>query len=453
MAFCSKCGKPLKDGANFCSGCGAPVSNMTPEDVQSVPHEADTSEVRKQVFVGSIRKCPNCGQQITSDTAKCPSCGFIIEKKNVSGALDLFVKKLTSISDDNEKREFIETYAIPNNKEDIRDLLNYAASQRDKDYEYYQDKVFWVDAWNNKCKHILNQAFDTFGADSEFAVYLKEYQEGVVKSAEENEALKRRLFSIKASENRKEAFVKFLKGFFILVVILAVIGGAAFGIRSCSIKVAENRKIKEEQAQQQAVIQAEQDRINAEKEAQRQKLIAGCVVPKENVNFGGMLAKLISVASDATIKTENISKRREINNWNFLGDWCLDTTVSVDITALENISDYLDEEVKKCLPDEKKKYQFFLKNEDVSCSYHSPTETGKAYHTFDNINSLVGFLSGMKKGQTQKLMLKLTLICDSEEDCEQKAISLHNSQFFDFNISGISYGSPGTIMVTKATIY
>ena len=439
MAFCSKCGKPLNEDAKFCASCGAPVDENKME--QTIQKEADTSEVRKQVFVGSIRKCPNCGQQITTETAKCPSCGFIIEKKNVSGALDLFVKKLTSISDDNEKRDFIETYAIPNNKEDIRDLLTYAASQRDKTYEYPQDKVFWVDAWNNKCKHILNQAFDTFEADREFAAYLKEYQEGVVKSAEENEALKRRLFSIKASEERKEAFKKFIKGFFILVIIFAVLGGSAFGIRSCSVKVSDNRKIKKEKAQQEAIIQAEQ-------EAQRQALI-----PKENVNFGGILTKLITVSSDATIKTENISKRNEINSGNLLGNWCLDTTVSVDITAVENVSDYLEEEVRKLLPDETKKYQFFLMNENVSCSYHTKTKSTEAYHKFDNISSIVGFLSGMKKGHTQKLILKLTLICDSKEDCEQKAISLHSSQFFDFNISGICYGSPGTIIVTKATIY
>ena len=37
---------------------------------------------RKQVFAGTIRKCPNCGAQITTDTAKCPACGFIIEKEN-----------------------------------------------------------------------------------------------------------------------------------------------------------------------------------------------------------------------------------------------------------------------------------------------------------------------------------------------------------------------------------
>ena len=85
MAFCSKCGKELAENAKFCANCGTPVESGTTKD--------ETKE-RTQVFVGTIRKCPNCGEQIGTNTTKCPACGFVIEKRNVSASLDDFVKKL-----------------------------------------------------------------------------------------------------------------------------------------------------------------------------------------------------------------------------------------------------------------------------------------------------------------------------------------------------------------------
>ena len=180
---CSKCGKELSFDAHFCASCGTPVE---PQNSTGT----DTYTERKQVFVGAIIKCPNCGEQITTDTTKCPACGFVIEKRTVSASLDAFIKKFTSFTNDKAKREFIESYAVPNNKEDIRDLLNYATNQRDKNYVDDVSKVYWVDTWNNKCRQIVNQGFDTFGMDEGFSAWLKNYKTGVETSSAENEKLK-----------------------------------------------------------------------------------------------------------------------------------------------------------------------------------------------------------------------------------------------------------------------
>lgn len=193
MTKCVKCGGDIMDGAKFCSYCGAPVeSGNTHDEIKE----------KTQVFVGTIRKCPNCGEQIGTNTTKCPACGFVIEKRNVSASLDAFVKKLASFDHYIKKREYIENYPVPNNKEDIRDLLTYAASQRDKDYDDNVAKAYWVDAWNNKCRQIVNQAFDTFGMDEDFSVWLKNYKAGVEKSSAENEKLKKKLRSIEKGKKR-----------------------------------------------------------------------------------------------------------------------------------------------------------------------------------------------------------------------------------------------------------
>ena len=274
---CSKCGKELSSDARFCASCGTPVGQQNSTGT-------DTYTERKQVFVGSITKCPNCGEQITTDTTKCPACGFVIEKRNVSASLDAFIKKFTSFTNDKAKREFIESYAVPNNKEDIRDLLNYAANQRDKDYVDDASKAYWVDAWNNKCRHIVNQAFDTFGMDEGFSAWLKNYKAGVETSSAENEKLKKKLRSIEAGKKYAASAKKFLKGFGIAVVILAVLGSAGFGIKSC---VNKQQRLAEELAQ----IKAETMHLAAKE----------VTIPKNNIYLGGLLSTYCEVVGDAKL--------------------------------------------------------------------------------------------------------------------------------------------------------
>lgn len=306
MTKCVKCGGDITEGAKFCSYCGTPVESGTTKD--------ETKE-RTQVFVGTIRKCPNCGEQIGTNTTKCPACGFVIEKRNVSASLDDFVKKLASFDHYAKKREYIENYPVPNNKEDIRDLLTYAASQRDKDYDDNVAKAYWVDAWNNKCRQIVNQAFDTFGMDEDFASWLRNYKAGVEKSSAENEKRKKKLRSIEKGKKRAAGAKKFFKAFGIIVVILAVLGGAGFGIKSCSEK---------------------------EKEVQK-KILEGYTIPKENVSLGGILGTYCEVIDDAKITFPEI----EYSDWS--DAWFARRTISVQIRFKEDLSESYKRQAKELL--------------------------------------------------------------------------------------------------------
>lgn len=313
MAFCSKCGKELAENAKFCANCGTPVESGTTKD--------ETKE-RTQVFVGTIRKCPNCGEQIGTNITKCPACGFVIEKRNVSASLDAFVKKLASFDHNAKKREYIENYPVPNNKEDIRDLLTYAASQRDKDYDDNVAKAYWVDAWNNKCRQIVNQAFDTFGMDEEFASWLKNYKAGVDKSSAENEKLKKKLRSIEKGKKRAAGAKKFFKAFGIIVVILAVLGGAGFGIKRFSEK-----KAIEKQKQKQEIAKLKKEITDL--------VSKGYSIPKENISLGGLLSTYCEVTGDAKISY----KYQEINYEDLkLIYLYLDASISVPVRLKKDFS-------------------------------------------------------------------------------------------------------------------
>ncbi len=346
---------------------------------------------RKQVFMGAVRKCPNCGAQITTDTAKCPSCGFIIEKKTVSSAMDEFAKKFMELNTDSEKKDLIESFPIPNNKEDVRGFLNYAANQRDKDYPTSQAKVFWVDTWNNKCRLIVNQAFDVFGADSEFTQYLRSYKADVDKSGAENKKLKSRL-----------RLAKMAKLSVVAVVLLAIAG--FFGV----------------------------------KQKKRAELIAGCVVPKENVKIFN--EEFIEVLSDAKIVTTNISQRNESSDNADHKDWCLDTTVTFDILSKEDVFDKMLGVVKKMHPKYYAKLEeldlidskvsFLTPSEFIKCAYQS---SNVYKHSFDNIVEVSRTLANIKKDKRKTLEIRLTAIAGSRKECENLAIELHKSGKFEFS--------------------
>lgn len=364
------------------------------------------STERKQVFVGNIRKCPNCGAQITTDTAKCPSCGFVIEKEKVSSAMDEFAKKFVELQTDAEKREFVESYPIPNNKEDMRGFLNYAANQRDKDYPTHANKVFWTDAWNNKCRLIVNQAIDVFGTDSEFMQYLRAYKAEVEKSSRENKKLKSRL-----------RFAKIAKISAVAVVVLAIAGiiGGNFYM----------------------------------KQKKRAELIAGCIVPKENVSLGQFTRKDddgkqdIEILSDAVIKTTNISQRNETSNRADHKDWCLDTTVTFDILSKEDVFDSSFKKAKKLYPEYYAKLEeldlingkvtFQSPVEYIECAYQS---SSVAMHSFDNIVDASRTLYNIKKDKRRTLEIRLTAIAGSQKECENLAIELHKSGKFEFKTNG-----------------
>ncbi|MEE3411261.1 MAG: zinc ribbon domain-containing protein [Treponema sp.] len=345
MAYCKKCGKELVANAKFCISCGAPVDSGTAKD---------EAKERTQVFVGAVRKCPNCGEPIGTNTTKCPVCGFIIEKRNISAFLDAFVKKITSFTDDRAKRDYIENYPVPNNKEDIRDLLTYAASQRDKDYDDNAAKVYWLLAWNNKCRQIVNQAFDTFGMDEDFASWLRTYKAGVEQSSNEIEKLKKKLRSIEMGKKRAAGAKKFFKGFGIVVAILAVLVGAGFGIRSCSEKQREFQK----------------------------RIFEGYAIPKENVSLGGILGTYCEVIDDAKIAftgfyedehyVESIfeslfGKEKYIPYWQVL------RTVSVQVRFKEDLAKSYNEQCKELFNGKDKDvYNIMLHNEDLKSSLGDP---------------------------------------------------------------------------------
>ena len=117
MAFCQKCGNELPNGAKFCANCGTPAGASGSENV------------RKQEFVGTMKKCPNCGQILQAFQAKCPSCGHEIIGVSTTTSVREFFDKCLQILDNEQKLELINNYPIPNAKEDLLEFTLLASQQ------------------------------------------------------------------------------------------------------------------------------------------------------------------------------------------------------------------------------------------------------------------------------------------------------------------------------------
>ncbi len=92
------------------------------------------SDVRQQSFDGEIKKCPNCGSVVKSFSAFCSDCGHEFKNLEQSKAVKEFTEKLERLQSTNATKQIIgliETFSIPNSKEDLLEFLILASSNID----------------------------------------------------------------------------------------------------------------------------------------------------------------------------------------------------------------------------------------------------------------------------------------------------------------------------------
>ena len=175
MAYCVKCGTKIVDGAKFCGECGSKVG----EGYNSVSE-------RKEFFDGEKHKCPMCGEILNSFQYKC-ICGYEIRGvKSASSVLELseklqelerqrstFKYKLVSLGNSKQdfilkqKIEIINTFPIPNTKEDLFEFAILAKSHivsadRNGDGKLNNVERELFMAWNTKLEQCYDKASIVF---------------------------------------------------------------------------------------------------------------------------------------------------------------------------------------------------------------------------------------------------------------------------------------------------
>ena len=232
MAFCSRCGKRLDEGAAFCSGCGAPIS--TENDLGG----------RKEVWEGSVHKCSNCGHAVGAFDLYCPACGIELRDKDASRSVSELFEKLEAIDSessrgsnggsffsktsrrggdnhpkgflanlfssfsgaveqasarndiDQRKINLIKMYPIPNTVEDILEFVILASSNVDpKAYSPGSTAALGKplsDAWLSKCEQAIRKAEVTFKGSTlivDMKEMLNEVQDNISRARKKGAAL------------------------------------------------------------------------------------------------------------------------------------------------------------------------------------------------------------------------------------------------------------------------
>ena len=219
MAHCNNCGKKIPKNASFCPSCGAIVGN---------------EEERRIEYAGKLVKCPNCGEALKIFDKKCPGCGYELRTRTINSSVKELSEKLNDIdkrsgayiknilkgeglTGANEKKiSAIENFVIPNNKEDIAELMIMAVSNitpaayselNDVNMPMNQKKKLRAlsDAWISKYEQASQKALLMFPGDDSFA----------------NIQL---LFDKKMDEIKKEKgkFLKYIGFFFLIMMVIAI---------------------------------------------------------------------------------------------------------------------------------------------------------------------------------------------------------------------------------------
>jgi len=162
MAICFNCGGRNADTVRFCTRCGKPTGGGVP----AAPVQAASGSTGK---VGNIRKCPSCGAALESFQARCPSCNHELNTVQVASSMQVFVKKLeraTSYAEQIEQIEMIESFPIPNSKEDIFEFAIMAVTK-------LKPGSKTNDAWETKLKQVYLKAQLSFDEDKSSLEKLK----------------------------------------------------------------------------------------------------------------------------------------------------------------------------------------------------------------------------------------------------------------------------------------
>lgn len=176
MPFCQKCGNKLEDGMAFCSKCG------TATEWAGTANKPEEYAKREQVFVGKIKKCPQCGCSLSSEAVVCPECGHELGVNTISKELTEFkdsISKLETHALTSEKvaillKSTITNFSVPHTKGDLRDLLVFVSGKVKNE----TTNIEWLAIWNAKLKQIVDEVSLLFANDKDFLdPFLKQKQE------------------------------------------------------------------------------------------------------------------------------------------------------------------------------------------------------------------------------------------------------------------------------------
>ena len=118
-----------------------------------------------------LKKCPNCGAVITDVVMKCPECGYVFSSLDANGSSQKLFEKLNEARSLKTKLQIIESFPIPNSKEDLLEFLLLSRP-------YVKDvKGRFATAYLKKYSECVGRCQTFFPDDPDFKRFIEQYNE------------------------------------------------------------------------------------------------------------------------------------------------------------------------------------------------------------------------------------------------------------------------------------
>lgn len=148
---------------------------------EKLGEDLDEVEILLETFFPTLvnkdtnrKKCPNCGAIITDVVMRCPECGYVFQKVTVTDSSEALFRLLNNTNSDKQKKQIIESFPIPNSKQDLLDFLLLSKP-------YLKDvKGVFAKAYFKKYAECIDRCKQFFPDDPDFIRFLKEYEEVTV---------------------------------------------------------------------------------------------------------------------------------------------------------------------------------------------------------------------------------------------------------------------------------
>lgn len=138
VQYCLYCGTKLDDEARFCKNCGEEIIQRKSDEANL--NQNKNQSTRRIVYEGTLHKCPNCGSVLDSFHTNCPSCQLELRDVKPTKSIQDFAIQLASLGNntryshnskksmDSQRFLLIETFPIPNSREDLLEFMILASS-------------------------------------------------------------------------------------------------------------------------------------------------------------------------------------------------------------------------------------------------------------------------------------------------------------------------------------
>ena len=234
MSFCFKCGNKLSDTAHFCNMCGEKVVRAAPKEetptvVTTTPPPMEPPSERREIYNGEVHKCPHCGKVLKSFEAVCPSCGLELREISGSTTIKLLSEKLEKAKSEEQRREIVRNFHVPNTKEDIFEFLLLAMANFDAVfYATHLMEDDMSDAWLSKIELCYQKAELSFAEDPDFQKIKTKHEDvrtAISNAISAQEKLKKEAAKKNDNKIKRDMAKKFIPVFAItfLVVLVAML--------------------------------------------------------------------------------------------------------------------------------------------------------------------------------------------------------------------------------------